>query len=133
MSSATAIISNDSRQVGGTHRRAQTISYFAAFIALGLTTGSMGPTLPNLAEQTHTHLAEISLLFTARSLGYLVGSLLSGRLYDRVRGNRLMAGALLMMALMMALVPFVPLLSLLIAVLLVLGAGEGALDVGGNT
>ena len=37
------------------------------------------------------------------------------------------------MAVMMVLVPLIPLLWLLVAVLLVLGAAEGALDVGGNT
>ena len=109
-----------------------TASYFAAFVALGLTIGSFGPTLPGLAAQTGASLSGVSFLFMARSLGYLVGSSRGGRLFDHLPGHRLMAAVLFVMASMMALVPLVPALWLLTAVLLVLGAAEGALDVGGN-
>jgi FHS family Na+ dependent glucose MFS transporter 1 len=111
----------------------QTIAYYGAFVALGLSVASFGPTLPALAEHTHTHLNEISFLFTARSLGYLLGSLRLGRLFDRRPGNPVMALMLLLMALMLALVPLVPSLWILTGVILVLGAAEGSLDVGGNT
>ena len=53
-----------------------TIGYYAAFVALGLASASLGPTLPGLALHTQSRLAQISSLFAARSLGYLVGSLL---------------------------------------------------------
>jgi fucose permease len=43
----------------------------------------LGPTLPALTERTGAELAEISFLFTARSLGRIVGALLGGRLLDR--------------------------------------------------
>lgn len=81
--------------------------YYAAFISLGLFSASMGPTLPGLAQHTGARLSEISFLFSARSLGYLLGSLISGRLYDRLAGHRVMAGVLLGMAAMMILVPLV--------------------------
>ncbi len=110
----------------------RTAGYFAAFIALGLFSATLGPTLPGLARHTGVGLSQISYLFTARSLGYLVGSLVSGRLYDRLPGHRLMAGVLVVMAAMMFLVPVIPLLPLLTAAMLLLGAGEGAVDVGGN-
>jgi FHS family Na+ dependent glucose MFS transporter 1 len=113
--------------------RAQTIGYYAAFVILGLTGASLGPTLPGLAEHTGTHVRQISYLFTARSLGYLIGSFFGGRLYDRVAGHPLMAGVLAVAAVMMALAPVIPLLWLLAAVLLIVGVAEGALDVGGNT
>jgi FHS family Na+ dependent glucose MFS transporter 1 len=112
---------------------ARTIGYYAGFIALGLTTASLGPTLPGLAEHTGAHLNEISFLFTAKSLGYLVGSLRGGRWYDRLPGHRVQAAALLLMAGMMALVPVLPLLWVLAAALGVLGFAEGTLDVGANT
>ncbi len=112
---------------------ANTVAYYAAFVALGLTGVSLGPTLPFLAQHTHSQLSQISFLFSARSLGYLLGSIGGGRLYDRRWGHRLMAGVLLVMAATAALAPVVERLWLLAAVLLVLGVGEGALDVGGNT
>ena len=110
----------------------KTIGYYAAFVALGMVGASLGPTLPGLAEHTQTDLSEISLLFTARATGYLLGSFQGGRLYDRVSGHRVMVTVLIVMATMMALAPLISLLWLLAAVLLVVGLAEGALDVGGN-
>jgi MFS transporter, FHS family, Na+ dependent glucose transporter 1 len=111
----------------------QTIAYFAAFVALGLSSSSMGPTIPGLAENAQTDLKNISLLFTARSLGYLLVSIRGGRLYDKQRGNRVMAVALLAMAALLALVPALPALWLLLLAILLTGIAEGALDIGGNT
>jgi FHS family Na+ dependent glucose MFS transporter 1 len=116
-----------------TGRISKTIGYYVAFIALGLITASLGPTLPGLAENTRSQLGEISFLFTARSLGYLLGSILGGRLYDRVPGHPLMAAVLFVMAAMATLAPLIPLLWLLAVVLLILGMAEATVDVGGNT
>lgn len=114
-------------------RLSKTIGYYAAFIALGLSIGSLGRTLPGLAEHTRTDLSQISYLFTARSLGYMLGILCSGRWYDRVPGHPVMVAVLLVMAAMLGLIPLMPLLWILIVVMLVLGMAEGVLDVGGNT
>src|SRR4051794_20651849 len=105
LSASTAIIQKAARATERTGRVSRTFSYFAAFVALGLTTASLGPTLPGLAAQTHVGLSEISFLFTARSLGFLLGALRVGKLYDRVSGHVLMACALTLMTMMMALVP----------------------------
>lgn len=110
-----------------------TIGYCAAFVGLGLTHASLGPTLTDLAANTGTALNEISYVFTTRSLGYLIGSFLGGRLYDRMPGNPVMGAMLVLMIVSMALVPLVSSLWILTAVLLVLGMFEGSLDVGGNT
>lgn len=114
-------------------RFSKTAAYYLAFVGLGLAVASLGPTLPGLAEQTRTMLSEISYLFTARSLGYLLGSFQGSRLYDRVPGHPVMAVMLLTIAAMLALVPLMSLLWLLTATLLILGTAEGTLDVGGNT
>ncbi len=111
----------------------KTIGYYAAFTALGMVGASLGPTLPGLAEHTQTQISEISFLFTARSLGFLLGSFFGGRLYDRSPGHPLMAVVLIIMAVMMALAPLISLLWLLVAALLIMGVAEGTLDVGGNT
>jgi fucose permease len=113
----------------------QTMTYYAAFVALGFAGAVIGPTLPGLAQQTRAQVSQISFLFTAHSLGYLVGSYAGGRLYDRTRlsGHRVMAGMLGIMAVMMCLIPQVPLLWLLTVAVAILGWAEGTLDVGGNT
>jgi FHS family Na+ dependent glucose MFS transporter 1 len=110
-----------------------TIGYYGAFICLGLSTAALGPTLPGLASNTHSSLELISSLFIGRSLGYMLGSIVGGRFYDRLPGNRLMAAMLTLMAIMIFLVPLTSLLWLLVAVMLLLGFGEGAMDTGGNT
>ncbi len=115
---------------GTTHR---TAAYYAAFVALGLAGASLGPTLPALAANVRTPLSGVSLLFTASSLGYLIGSYQGGRAYDRLPGHPVMVGMLLLLALTLALVPVLPSLWLLIMVRLALGIAQGTLDVGGNT
>jgi FHS family Na+ dependent glucose MFS transporter 1 len=110
-----------------------TALYYASFLDLGLVAAALGPTLPGLAEQTHVQLRQASLLFTASSLGYLVGSLIGGRLYDRRTGHPIMVVAALLIAALMALVPAMPQLALLALVMLLLGGGQAFLDVGGNT
>src|SRR5215510_3477366 len=83
----------------------KTIFYALAFIALGLITASLGPTLPALAAHTHASTGEISLLFIARATGTIMGALLLGKLYDRRAGHPLLAGALFVAALTFALAP----------------------------
>ncbi len=109
-----------------------TSAYFAANMILGLSSASLGPTLQGLAANTRTDLGEISFLFTARSLGTLLGAIQGGRYYDRHPGNPVLAGVLLVMALMLGMVPTIPLLWLLTLILFVLGFAEGMTDVGGN-
>jgi FHS family Na+ dependent glucose MFS transporter 1 len=125
--------SDEALVAGRSVNQARTASYFAAFIILGLAAAILGPALPNLAERTQTMLSQISVLFIGRNIGYLVGSLLGGRLYDRLPGHWLLGGSLLLISATLALAPAIPLLWLLALVLVFLGSAEGALDVGGNT
>ncbi len=111
----------------------KTLAYYAAFVILGLTAASLGPTILGLSENTQSQLSQISYLFSARSLGYLLGSLFIGRWYDRLPGHHVLVGALLLMAVMAFLVPLIPLLWILVVIMLFFGLGEGGLDVGNNT
>ena len=110
-----------------------TIGYYAAFIVLGAVGAALGPTLPDLARQTGVTLKAIGVVFTARSLGYLLGSSQGGRLYDHLPGHPLVAMALFVLAAMVTLVPLSGALWLLIGAWFVLGLGEGTVDVGCNT
>lgn len=122
-----------SAQLTNPKRLWQTAGYYAAFIALGLTTASFGPALPYIAEQTHSQLSLVSSLFAFRSLGYLIGSLRGGHLYDRRPGHPVILFVLLGLAVCIALVPSIPILLPLLVILFFIGLGEGTLDVGGNT
>ncbi|MDP6041425.1 MAG: MFS transporter, partial [Candidatus Latescibacteria bacterium] len=111
----------------------RTFTYYASFIALGLVVASLGPTLPGLADRVGVPLSQISFLFATRSGGYLVGTLLGGRLFDRLPAHPVLCLVLLLMAGAMAAVPGAGVLWLLAGVLLLVGIAEGTLDVGVNT
>jgi FHS family Na+ dependent glucose MFS transporter 1 len=110
-----------------------TFAYYATYITLGATMALSGPALPWLAQNTSSRIDQISIIFVATSLGYMTGSLLSGRLFDRFPGHRIQALALLVIASSAALVPVLHSLPFLVAVLFLLGNFQGALDVGCNT
>ena len=130
MSSSTAALTSSAK---ASQTTATTIGYYIAFVGLGLVGASLGPTLPGLAANTHTQLSAISILFTARALGYMGGSIVAGWVYDRRQGHPLVALAIVLMALLMALVPWIGLLWLLVGILLLIGLFEAIMDVGINT
>jgi MFS transporter, FHS family, Na+ dependent glucose transporter 1 len=110
-----------------------TTAYYLAFILLGLTIAAEGPTLLKLADHTSSALDQISAIFLFGSLGYLIGSFIGGRIYDRVPGHRFMAGVLVFLGIMIALVPLATSRWMLFTIVLILGLFKGALDVGCNT
>ncbi len=110
-----------------------TAAYYLSFIVLGLSTAIDGPSLPTLAKHTHSALDQISLLFVFGSLGYFLGSLLGGWVYDRFPGHRFMAVFMLTIAAACAVIPIAPTLWLLLSAAFIAGFCKGALDVGCNT
>jgi MFS transporter, FHS family, Na+ dependent glucose transporter 1 len=110
-----------------------TAGYYLAFILLGVTVGAEGPTLLKLAEHTHSEINQISWIFFFGALGYLTGSYIGGRLYDRVQGHQLMTIVLLALGIGAIFVPLATSRALLFVIVLVLGLVKGALDVGCNT
>src|SRR5512141_2130344 len=110
-----------------------TAAYFASAIILGALTAAEGPSLPTLAKHTASQLDRISLLFVVGSLGYLLGSLIGGRAYDRLPGHRVMAVTLTMVLAAAVIYPLAPALWILLLAALIMGLGKGALDVGCNT
>lgn len=117
----------------GDGKMARTLSYYAAFTGLGLTTSALGPTLPNLAANTHSQISDASILFSAGSMGYILGASLGGRLYDRLAGHMVMAVAALLMVLAALVIPLAPLLWLLFFIMFTMGVGQSVVDVGANT
>jgi MFS transporter, FHS family, Na+ dependent glucose transporter 1 len=114
------------------HSLLTTAAYCASFVAMGISMSSLGPTIPALADNTRASISAISILFAARSLGSLVSSVWGGQLYDRLRGNGVLALMVLGMAASTALTPFIPLLWVLALVLFITGIAQGVLNIGGN-
>ena len=112
---------------------ASSAPYFLSILSLGLFSALIGPSLPGLAENTGAALDRISLIFILNSLGYLLGSLLGGRAYDRIPGHRILSLSLLGLFLSGALIPLSGQLFWLLVTLFTLGLAQGVIDVGCNT
>jgi MFS transporter, FHS family, Na+ dependent glucose transporter 1 len=102
-------------------------------LCLGLDTAVLGPTLPALAEQTHTPLGHMGWLFLAGAIGYTLGTTLGGRIFDRVRGHPVLGMAQLVTAVLLVLVPLSPWFWLLLGVLACKGFADGLVNTGANT
>lgn len=120
------------REPMGAPATRQTIGYFSGHVALGLMSAVLGPTLPALAAQVHADPGSLGVLFAARSLGYLLASLVGGQIYDRVRGHPILTLALVGIAVGLATVPLMPTRLALIGLFGLLGLAQGVLDVGNN-
>ncbi len=110
-----------------------TAAYYLSFILLGLATAAEGPSLPTLSKHTSSPLEQIGLIFVLDSLGYLIGSLLGGRAYDRLPGHRFMAFCMLLILGAAVVFPIASALWILLLAAFIMGLGKGSLDVGCNT
>jgi MFS transporter, FHS family, Na+ dependent glucose transporter 1 len=110
-----------------------TLMYYWLFICLGLSIGLVGPTLPSLANQTQTPVGDLGAVFTASAIGALLGTLLGGRLFDRVRGHRALGIAQLASAALIALYPVIPSAWILLVVVIGKGLTDGFINTGANT
>ncbi|WP_437663607.1 MFS transporter [Sorangium sp. So ce1182] len=110
----------------------QTAGYYALFICLGLITAITGPTLPDLARQTGSSVGDMGSIFLGGGVGYTLGTLWGGKLFDRVHGHTLLGGAHLAAAACLAAIPAVPWLWLLVVLAFCRGVLEGLVNTGAN-
>jgi len=111
----------------------QTASYYLAFFSFGLVAAMLGPALPFLADHAGASISEASVLFIAGALGFFLGSNIAGLLYDRVKGNPVVALAL---AITGTAFFFIPISNSILQIFLLLifnGIGAGMVVVGSNT
>lgn len=106
--------------------------YLVSFYVVGLSMSMLGPALTELRERSGADIGGIGVLFAGLSAGYIVGSLVAGRLFDRYVGHRVFAGSFVVMAAGLVVVPFLSDLGWLLAVFVVIGAGGASVDLGGN-
>ena len=67
------------------------VSYYLTMMSLGFLGSIYGVILPYLIEKTNSGTSEISYLFLFQGSGFILASLLFGRFFDTVPGNRLLA------------------------------------------
>jgi MFS transporter, FHS family, Na+ dependent glucose transporter 1 len=108
-------------------------TYYAAFLVLGLIMMALGSTLTVLSKNLDASFEQLSYGFMFRSLGFFSGSILGGRIFDKLPGHRVLLAGLSGMALFSALVPIAPNLYLFLFLFLLQGLSGSLLNVGGNT
>jgi fucose permease len=114
-------------------RLVRSLAYYWLFVCLGSDAGIIGPSLPSLARQTGTSVETMGLLFLLGAGGATLGTILSGRLFGRLSGHRVMGIAQWGAAVFLALVPFVPWFWVLCVVFVLKGICAGVFATGGNT
>ena len=115
-----------------THRQSRT-AYFAIFLVTGTTFGVVGPSLPLLAEQIGSTVAGVGTVLMFYGGGYLTGTRLFVRGYDRGWGNRLIGVAGLLAAASFASISLGQTLTALCVAFFFFGAAISTSDVGCNT
>lgn len=115
-----------------TKRRSRN-AYFAIFLVTGTTFGVVGPSLPLLAEQIGSTVAGVGTVLMFYGGGYLTGTRLFVRGYDRGWGNRLVGISGLVAAACFASISLGRTLAMLCAAFFVFGSAVSTSDVGCNT
>ena len=110
----------------------KTVCLSLAFLSVGLFIAIIGPTLPTLAYNLFVDIESISYVLTARGFGYLLGSIISGLIYNKFDVHLMMFFALILTSVGAVVVPFVSYVSLLALALSSAGLSMGFLDTAGN-
>jgi len=111
-----------------------TLGYYLLFISLGFGLGITGPALPSLAEQTSSTLGVIGSMFLVSATGGMLGTVLGGRILDRVpRGHRVLGVAQLISAALLAAIPLAGSLPVLLLISFFSGLPGGLINTGTNT
>ncbi|XP_074660196.1 sodium-dependent glucose transporter 1-like [Tubulanus polymorphus] len=110
----------------------QTIILCLSFCGMGLVIALPGPTMLDLQEITGADTEKTMRIFTGRSIGYLLGSIVGGLLFDHLNKFFLIALSLLFSAFATASAPWCENLWLMICMFSIVGFTMGFLDTGGN-
>ena len=110
-----------------------TICYFGSFFGIGIFLAALGPCIPALARRLDVDIEGLGILFVSRAIGYVVGSLIGGLVFDRIKRTHgpLVIGNLLC-AFGYALVPSLTSKTAVAFALATGGGCMGLLDTGGN-
>jgi fucose permease len=110
------------------------VFYFLVFIGMGLILANLGPVMPALIARLHVEVAVMGYIVAARALGYLLGCVLAGPMYDQyaASGNKLLSAGVVFAGLLNAAIPNVVSLLSLLGVLVLQGVAVGVFDTGCN-
>ena len=92
----------------------------------------LGPSLLDLKDQVNSSFQGMTTIFTARSVGYLLGSIIAGWLFDRWNGYLVLAASCLIAAICCIVIPLTKFFSVLIITVICQGLALGSLDTGND-
>eukprot|EP00040_Diaphanoeca_grandis_P024626 m.135642 g.135642 ORF g.135642 m.135642 type:complete len:522 (+) comp29809_c0_seq2:460-2025(+) len=123
------------KQKGLMRKRITTACLASSFLCLGVVYAMLGPTLLLLSHQVGgASLGTMGMVFSARSVGYLGGSIGGGGVIDRCASNPAVMLSVIMMVVSLGAmaIPFVKDLALMFFVVVLHGIAMGMLDTCGN-
>ncbi|XP_052681847.1 sodium-dependent glucose transporter 1C-like [Crassostrea angulata] len=105
-----------------------------SFFVLGWTIGQFGPSLLDLRIITSTSLKQASAFMTGHSVGYLIGSIVMGIIFDKMRKEKTfsVAWSVVAMTVVLAVIPWCYIYELMVAMHVFKGLAGGGLDTTGN-
>jgi MFS transporter, FHS family, Na+ dependent glucose transporter 1 len=109
-----------------------TIALYLSFLAMAVFNVILGATLPNLAQNTGASIDQVSILFSALFLGYILGAFFSGEILDRFHPLRILFTVILIGTGSLFIVPRLTTLIPLISAFFLMGLCAGTLDLGAN-
>ncbi|GAB1601743.1 hypothetical protein Ahia01_000452700 [Argonauta hians] len=110
----------------------KTVGLSGSFLGIGLCLAIPGVTLLDLKDRVGTTTEYISYIFTARSNGYLLGSILGGILFDHFDTQLQLSFTLLLTSVATITAPWCTSLIFLAIMISFQGIAMGVLDTGGN-
>ncbi|KAJ8314131.1 hypothetical protein KUTeg_008692 [Tegillarca granosa] len=110
----------------------QTVWLAWSFTFLGWVFGQSGPSFLDIVYLTNTDIEKGSAYNTAGFVGFLIGALLSGFLFDRFNRHFLLFTVIFLCAVVVAIIPWCFLYEAMIAAQTLVGLFRGALDAMGN-
>jgi len=109
-----------------------TIALYLSFLAMAVFNVILGATLPNLAQNTSASIDQVSILFSALFLGYILGAFFSGAVFDRFHPLRILFIVILTGIGSLFIVPRLTALTPLNITFFLMGLCAGTLDLGAN-
>lgn len=114
------------------NRKFYAVIYLLSFLTIGLESAVLGPTMKQLAASTGSTLAAVTVFVTIKSFGYMTGSFIGAKFFDRFRGHHVLILSITTMAVIMLFIPFAGSFIAAVIPMFFLGFTEGITDIGGN-
>ncbi len=113
--------------------RPATPAYLGSFVAMGVCTMLLGPSLETLGRTTHTATANIGILFTASSIGYLLGVAASGQWLNTRSAHPALVMGMVTMTVAVTAIPMAHSLQAVFGCEVLLGFGIGWIEIPANS